>query len=347
MKFLPALLLVASSAMLLQPANAQHVPCSAATNAHRAMLDKKYELEGVRGFYAVSGTHALANQTDQNANGVPDIVEDAVRHVTVFRKLSASLGFRDPLESPRFRAAEVMDVEFLDFSTAFPDMAASGGIASSSVTKVSGVPIREEKCAIYIALNAKKAGMIDRVRGTLIPHETFHLYQYGYTMFRIDWFLEGMARWAEWSTVSDPIVLDSMWTTPLPATYQALESQVFLNPDPYDARKFWGRLAYLSHAAGKFTMPASVASAKFANNASVVNGDVWRGYALMQNILQTLDAEADMATLDNAWPRYQWDFEDQFRPVDNHRIMRAVQRVVARLNLNTSEVNAFLAIALP
>ena len=350
MKNTPSVFVIAALALMLfaSKANAQyHVACINSTNTHRATLDNKYELEGVRGFYTLTGPHALLHLADVNTNSIPDIVEDAVLHAVVVRKLFASLGFRDPVESPRFRSANVLDLDFLNMPTAYPDNATSNALSFSSVTRVSGVAIREEKCGLNVAFNTAQPEIHDFIRGFLIPHELFHHQQYAYTMFRVGWFLEGMASWSEWSIVKDGPPTNDRWNTPLPATYAELNSLLFSSNGSYDGRKFWGRLAYLTHPLGIFFLPCWVSTANFENNATVVRDDVWRGFTVMKTILQALEAEADVASLELGLVRYQWPLTDQRDVAHNHRIVRAVQRVALQLGAENPEISAFAAIPLP
>lgn len=343
-----ACIVTATLTVFASSANAQyHVPCVNATNGHRATLDRKYELEGVRGFYTLTGIHALSTQGDINTNGIPDIVEDTVLHAVAVRKLFSSLGFRDPMESPRFRSATVLDLDFLDFATAYPENALSNALSFSAVSRVNGVAIREEKCALNIAFNNTRASLHAYIRGYLVPHEIFHHYQYAYTMFRIGWFLEGMASWSEWSIVKDGLPTNERWNTPLPATYAELNSLIFSGDGSLDGRKLWGRLAYLTHPEGKFVIPSSVVNAKFSDNALIVRDDVWRGFTVIQAVLQALEAEADVASLELGLVRYQWPLAVQRDVAHNHRMVRAIQRVALQLGAENPEIAAFAAIPLP
>jgi hypothetical protein len=321
--------------------------CRNSKNQHRLELEQKFEFNGIRVFYTQSGPHALYSNADINRNGVPDIVEDAALHLDTVRQIFNRNGFRDPLTSPRFRQAESIDIDFLNFDVYSPEITDKRGLSFSAVTRYPGSSIRADKCSISMAINSALKGNHERVKDFLIPHELFHLYQYGYTMFRASWFLEGMAKWAEWVTLAENDRNPRLWNTPLPSSLQELNEQVLLNPNPYDVRHFWNRLAELVKKK-EFPMiiPPELRDRKFADGTPVIKDNIWRGRALMLKILEGLDAEDDVVGQEKNLPPYAWANEDQRAAIHNPRLMKIVQRALASYSISGAEVKQFLAIDL-
>src|SRR3989344_4234663 len=76
-------------------------------------LDKRYVSEGLRIFYTLNknSPDAVADLTDTNINGVPDYVENISIQFNTSRKALNRLGFRDPLQSPRYKGvASFIDI---------------------------------------------------------------------------------------------------------------------------------------------------------------------------------------------------------------------------------------------
>ena len=339
-----ACVLGSASSVLAQ--DLQEAPaCRASRNPHRLELEQKFEFNGIRVFYTQSGPHALYTSVDLNRNGVPDIVEDAALHLDTVRQIFNRNGFRDPLRSTRFRRAESIDIDFLDFGTYSEENAKKRGLSFSGVVRYPGSRNRDDRCSISIGINSTMRGNHERVKDYLIPHELFHLYQYGYTMFRASWFLEGMAKWAEWVTLAENERNREMWSTPLPSSQKELNERVFFNPNPYDVRHFWNRLAELAKSQdAPMIVPEELRSRRFADGTPVIRDQVWRGHSLMLKILQELDEDDDKVTREKNRQPNQWTNEDQRSAANNPILMRAVQRAVGSFRISTPEVVRFLAL---
>ncbi|KAF1068160.1 MAG: hypothetical protein GAK39_03624 [Variovorax sp.] len=320
--------------------------CRISKNAHRLALTQRHEFNGIRVFYALEGPHALYTGVDLNGNGVPDMVEDAALHLDTVRRIYLANGFRDPLRSPRFRQAETIDIDLLNFDAYSPGVADKRGLSFSAVIRYPGSSARADRCTLSIAINAALAGNHERVKDYLIPHELFHLFQYGHAMFRASWYLEGMAKWAEWVTLAENRRNPTLWSTPLPATPTELRARVFANPNPYDVRHFWNRLAELAKAGEPpMAMPDELRARRFADGSPVVRDEIWRGHALMLRILQAFGEETEAVARERGLPPYQWPDADQRDTAHNPRLMRVVQRALAASGVrHNDEIARFLAI---
>jgi hypothetical protein len=169
-----ALLCLACAGPAAHAQQAAPGPCRQGNNATFTALDRIYVRDEFRIVYAVDGAHALADQRDLNANGIPDKVEDVATQLVAGRRLfSEVMGLAAPLRQPRYAQATSIDVFMLK-------MAKGNGLAYDEVMNYRlGVDSAAGRCALRIDL------LNSRPNQNPTPvHELFHLYQYGYTMFK-------------------------------------------------------------------------------------------------------------------------------------------------------------------
>lgn len=331
-----AVALIFVSLFITNTAIADSIPNSCAVNSNPniifASLDHKYESEGIRAFYTLSGLHGLADTADTNNNNIPDYIEDIVTQAHVARTIFNRLGFRDPLESPRYRGAEYIDIFIYDIGY--------NGLAIDEPWVYTSVPLTENKCSIQIRLSSS----LNNFPGNywaVVSHELFHLYQYGYTMFKASWFLEGLAKLAEKSIRVGALYDD----TPLPSDLSELESQVFSRSPSHQTRDFWSRLSVLTDLSdGQLNLPSSINSTTYVNNTLVIKDDYFKGSEFILSVLQGLDAEDDIVSFENGWDLYSWTESDQKSAQHNMRMLEVIQRALMRTGANGPEVEAFLNI---
>lgn len=152
------------------------------------LLDRQWQVDEFHIHYASRGSQALADLSDSDGNGVPDMIDDlALQLVTARRLFNDVLGLRPPLQQPRYALAKHIHVFVVE-------LGGGNGLAFDEVASERdrpggpGLP-----CAIKMFIDRKI-----RPADNITPaHELFHLYQYSYTQFKSRWFLEGMARWVE------------------------------------------------------------------------------------------------------------------------------------------------------
>lgn len=331
------LLAVVLLGMLPHPSQAQgsstYLPCTDERNTDAEALDKKYELNGIRVFYTTTGSNALTQTADTNANNVPDYVEDIATQLDVSRRIFNSMGLRDPLESARFRVAKSIDVHLRDTNP-------------YSVTSIL-FPIRypynslmSDKCALVMLMS--NTDVFDIVNGSTPAQRMFRFFLLGYTMFRPPWAFGDVANWAARSILTG--TYGTGWdTSPLPAS--AVQMQDVFSSQNDAGVKFWNRLAYLagSEVTG-MPISADLAQRKYVSGAPVVKDNDWKGASIVRAVFQTLDAEDDVLDLQLGRPPYQWTDADQMSPANNARLLNLIQRVVRRTGLSSTEVNSFLAI---
>ncbi|UOF01358.1 hypothetical protein [Bdellovibrio reynosensis] len=313
----------------------QKPACIVLKSSYVAKLTKMYELQGVRVFYSTDAANpdAVKYLADKNKNKHPDYVEDIARQIVAARAGLNELGFMDPVQSPRYKAygVQYIDVHVRNLS--------GNGLAYDEATVYSNNPLKKNACTLRIDLSNK----LEAFPGgwTVGAHELFHLYEYGYTMFKRSWFLEGMAAWGE--RVVRLGALRSNGLTPLPATARQLQEEVFA----VNYNFMWDRLAYLSESNKnvQFSLSTNLQKATYIDGSNVYRDQKLLGIALMKSIMRNLAKESTAISAEKGWSNFFWAEADQKDPVHDKRMIRAVQRAIKEMNLdraNTSEISAFL-----
>lgn len=328
--------LLVGSLACVQGANAQPVitcPVNQNTVGLIPSLTEKYEVPGsnIRVFYALHGEHAVPDKTDVNSNGVPDYVENVARQADAARRAYNLLGFRDPLQSARYRGATYIDLNVGALATY--------GRAYSEPSSYSALPQRDGACSLRIDV----ANNLDKFPGTwsTLGHELFHLYQYGTMMFRRPWLIEPTANWAE-RVIRTGSLNPAIPTTPLPSSMAEMQSIVFSQSFPYG---FWGRLASLMDPGDEvMRLPNELQYAVYTDGSPIFKDDRIRGFAFLSTLLQYLDAESQVVAYENGWPAYTWSGTDQNSASHDTRILKSIQKAVRRTGVRNYEIDAFLAI---
>lgn len=257
--------------------------------------------------YAVAGKHALADAADGNGNGVPDAVEDVMTQLQTMREALAHLGFVHPFEQPRYRSRGVRHIH-----------------VRMVAMKANGLAFDEPRMypragcglSINVASHLK--------RGNVTPgHELFHLYQYGYTMFRRAWLLEGTARWAETILRRRPAE-----TAAMPQTDEELDR---LFRSSYSAVKVWNGLLQESGAPAVSAFPPAVRDARYVDGRPVQpEGTVVQGPAFVRAVLETLGEADAKVGVRRSVPAYRWPESMQRDTRHDRLIWDAVERTLNR-----------------
>lgn len=180
-----------------------------------------------------------------------------------------------------------------------------------------------------------------RPRNVTPAHELFHLFQYGLTMFKRPWLMEGTARWAE-----SAFLASSPPERTLPQT--ADELQTFMQSS-YSAGPVWSRLTRLLDPAGLLDPPASIASLRYSDGSAVLASRRLHGSAFMGELFRAL-GEADQAMAKKAgFSPHQWTENEQRSPAHDAVIWQVLQRVAAShaaRGAASPELERFLGITL-
>ncbi|STV36770.1 peptidase [Klebsiella pneumoniae] len=150
-------------------------------------LEKEYVEDDFHIFYSLQGRDALKYQYDSSGSGVPDSIKDIAGQLQAAKYLYSSvLGLRFPLQQKIYAQARQINVYVLQLPK-------GNGLAFDRVAAETMSDGRQLPCGLKFVLNAA----LEPARNITPAHEFFHLYQYGYAVFKQKWYLEGMARWME------------------------------------------------------------------------------------------------------------------------------------------------------
>lgn len=292
-------------------------------------LDQIYVRDEFRIIYALEGRHALANVQDFNHNGIPDQVEDVATQLVVGRRLfSDVIGLTHILEQPRYQFASSIDVFLLDLKR-------GNGLSYDEVMNYRfDFDGAEGHCALRMDIKNTLSN-----QNVTPAHELFHQYQYGYTMFKARWFLEGTARWAEY-TLRPGYGAQAT----LPQTTKDLQKQVF--SQTYAAGKIWNRLGTILDPAGRLPLPPDLKRQVYVDGSPVIHGDMPRGASFIKGAFEALAKASDEASARNAWDRYNWAEQDQRSSAHDQEMLRAILGVADRKasegDISSSELDGFL-----
>ncbi|MBF0627875.1 MAG: hypothetical protein HQL91_06615 [Magnetococcales bacterium] len=231
--------------------------------------------------YNVSGPNAIKDAQDQNHNKIPDAVEDVLTQMVAMREMLVANGFIHPLQQPRYQQVKQIHAIMLPVK-------GNGRAFEEPRTMPDGT------CAMVIHVD------IDLSATNLTPaHELFHLFQYGYTMFKRPWYLEGMARWSESMLRDNPVKTD-----PIPKSLPELNA---LFGKKYDANQVWNALAVGVDPVGNMKIPDSVVEMRYVSGKKVLQDRKLPGVAFMKAVLEGLDKLDDQVSTAkglpvNAWP---------------------------------------------
>lgn len=161
--------------------------CVPGSLLHEHRLEKTHVVDDFHIYYSLQGKDALRYPQDSTGDGVPDVVKDIASQLQAAQYLYTSLlGLRSPLQQKIYSQARQINIYLLTLPK-------GNGLAFDRVaaeTMSDGVAL---PCGLKIVLNAA----LQPARNVTPAHELFHLYQYGYAVFKQKWYLEGMARWME------------------------------------------------------------------------------------------------------------------------------------------------------
>ena len=283
-------------------------------------------------FYTLDGEHRLPDARDANRNGVPDKVEDVATQLVVGRRIfSEVMDLTHPMRQARNARTASIDV-FL-----FKMEKGNGRSYDEATNYRLGIDGPQGHCALRIDLLNSHSN-----QNVSPAHELFHQYQYGYTMFKARWLLEGTARWAEYA-----LRPGAGPERPLPGTLQALQAQVF--SESYAASAMWNRLATLLDPGGRLELPPDLMRITYTDGSPVVHDGQLRGAALMKALFEALGPLDHQVSARNGWATFGWKEEDQRLAAHDAEIFREVLKVVRALAQRsgadvTAELEAFLAL---
>jgi len=295
----------------------------------REALDKHYVLHPFRLFYTLEGKNALSqpNQIDQNKNGTPDFIETVAHKLQfAYQVYTQSFGLIDPLLSPRFKnKISLIDIHFIYLKG---NGNSGDGIHKLNYKIINGKP----KTSLIITLSA-----ILRPENLTPEHELFHSFQYGYSLFKNSWYLEGSARWSEY------IFKDNTGSQKkLPKNIQELDE---ILSKAYGAKYFWRRLAYLCDTDNRsYAPPKNVSQGHIKKLYPDIDFKIY-GYGFMKKLFENLTKMDHLVTKKRGFKPYHWRESQKKSSVNNKYILLALEQTIKAVGYKKDqEMQAFLIV---
>jgi len=298
----------------------------------RSALDGKHTVNEFRIYYTLKGDDALPDVVDLNKNSIPDRIENiALQLMTARRLYTDVLKLRHPLESPRYKdKAKFIDVHVgsLPFE---PGGAKNKGSSGDAVVNY----YRASDPAAGIGVLTIDVSKTLPTQNVTPAHELFHLFQYGYTMFKVGWFLEGTARWSEFTLREG-----SGGPKGVPLTQDGLSN---LFSKKYEAHGFWNTLAHASDSRGRLPIPADLLRVTYiGTNDPIISDRQFHGALLLRQLLEALDEADDKVTASLEIEPFGWKEAQQRSPDNNPYVWSAVIDVSRKYSRRSSAIRTMV-----
>ena len=298
----------------------------------RSALDRKYAVNEFRIYYTLNGDDALPDVVDLNKNSIPDRIENIALQLMTARCLYTDvLKLRHPLESPRYKdKARFIDVHVgsLPFE---PGGAKNNGSAGDGVVNY----YRASDPGTGIDVLTIDISKTLPTRNVTPAHELFHLFQYGYTMFKAGWFLEGTARWSEFTLREG-----SGEPKGVPLTQDDLSNLFSMK---YEAEGFWSTLAHASDSRGQLRIPADLLRVTYiGTNDPIIRDIQFRGALLLRQLLEALDEADDKVTASLELEPFAWKEVRQRSPDNNPYVWSAVIDVSRKYSRRSNAIRTMV-----
>lgn len=260
--------------------------------------------------YNLTGPDAIEKPVDNNNNATPDIVEDTMLQLITMRDVLENLGFEHPFEKFRYQRSGAAQIQ-----VRMHDIDGNGSAYDPPHRDVSH---DNKPCVLLISLSNSLA------TGNLTPaHELFHLYQYGYTVFKNSWYLEGMARWAE--NLLGKRNYPSSVIPKNPAEKKALFDQ------SYGAISFW--MAFLDAVSpptkGERNYPDELLSRRYINGELVIkNESSTHGAAAIIDVLESLDGLDNQISQKTGRALKSWTNAERFEKTNSDPIFKVLEGIL-------------------
>lgn len=266
-----------------------------------ALETQVYEQGVFRLVYTVQGEDCVVLD-DENANGIPDQVENVGIQLAAAREvLHSFLDFPDPLHSERYAHVEGVIV----WLRSREKMKGNHGLAFSVASRSRHFPGKWLKLQISTDTDPR--------RNPSPAHEYFHLVQYGQSNFKNSWYLEGMARWSEDLVKRVPVVKK-----------QSLPGEALWDAKYRASDMLWQPLAGM--CGKKTALPQAVLAKYRYSDGSPVFHDAWiSGPQVMRDVLFCLHRKEKEAAA--SFDLEEWRKKEQRNPANNPLIFACVQEV--------------------
>lgn len=300
--------------------------CNTKANVPKA-VDQTYIAQDVRIFYTnnPNSDHALLDPKDINRNKVPDYIENIAIQATTTIEALNHLGFVHPLKSKRY----IGDAAYIDIYVKSIDK--NGRAFETPQYNPQAKHSSRSSCALSISLSPELEGFPNR--WSVVSHEIFHLYQYGYAQFKNPWYLEGLTNWSERLIRAET---GDKHLIPLPSTQAALKKEV------YDVAytPLWHRLGYLArhtNLAKTLPLPKELLQRRYIDGSPVFKDLEFNGYVFMRRFLENLHLASEKISQQQKLDPYDWSEKlqrnEKFSPI----ILRTIQKTMIELDMDKSK----------
>ncbi|PCF93602.1 hypothetical protein [Vreelandella nigrificans] len=297
--------------LLSSPVSAQGTEQSECSNRTSSdHYQHRYDVDEFAIFYDLSGDNALADLTDLNNNDIPDIIEDTMLQLITMRDVLGALGFTHPFDQYRYERAGVERI--------YVSMRNLNGNGVAFDPPHRDTTHAEKPCVLLIGLSSELKA------GNLTPaHELFHLYQYGYSVLKNSWYLEGTARWSEGLLGERSYPMGLIPHTP--------EDEEALFSQSYGAVAFW--MAFLD-AVSPFTLGErrytdDLLSRSYVNGEQIIHDEATtHGSAAIIEILEAFDKlDRQISHVENRRQK-SWPNADRSDAANNVSMLNIVYRLL-------------------
>lgn len=318
-------------------------------------LEKVYVYKGIRVFWTEQAPrsgrdHRLPQQSavDRNNNGIPDLIENIARQADASRRAYVTAGFPDPLDAPRYRGVQFIDINVLKMKY--------NGLAYDAPLAYPGAPGRGTACTLRIDISS---GLETGLRGPVdkrvqpvftkhwfvVGHEMFHLFQYGLTQFKRAWINEPTAKWAEYALRRGSLYENRMEKYSLPGSLRSLQADVIDAPTSPTANLFWSKLIQLCGNSPRFqVLPKSLLEETYTDGEPIFKDSLWEGMAFIQNVYRGLQNEDQALPSQYGRDALNWPEKHQISSEYDARLIMLIQNAVRNCGAINSDNNVFLRI---
>ncbi|MHC4386113.1 MAG: hypothetical protein ACYSUG_03890, partial [Planctomycetota bacterium] len=258
-----------------------------------------------------------------NKNNTPDYVEDIAAQLVTAKYIYLNvLELKHPFEGNRYKSrVKYFDVQLLG------EFRVNGSAGSRPVRY--NRPIDPDGGFPALTINIKNT--ID-VTNLTPAHELFHEFQYGYTLFKNSWYLEGMARFSQYLFKSEVPP-----TTNFPSSK---EERNRLLEQSYDAYSFWQMMFASIQDRREFQVPEEIKQRRYITvNKRIFEGGSFHAVHAFKLFLEEYDRVDDEVSRIAKINPIVWDDSVQKAKRNNKYLWPATLRVYKKLS-NKSGLNS-------
>lgn len=263
--------------------------------------------------YATKGPQTLSNLNDSNGNDIPDVIDDFALQLKAAEHLySDVLGLTHPLQQPRYANAKHINVFVIA-------MKKGNGLAFDEVINDQTQNRKSDTgCAIRMYINRD----LRPSQNATPAHELFHLYQYGYAMFKRSWYLEGLARLLE-----EPFAgrrKRRQASTPLTCHDVLSES--------YSASRYWWDQSETLDLP-PIDIPDDLLSLRYVDGRPVFKEQSINNGKFISSVLESLQIASARVAESADLPLYRWPEKTQRSSQFDQEICATVEKTVQQLGM--------------